>query len=416
MKIWLVNPFDPLPGEEEQLGRYADLAGHLRRAGHEVVWWSSDFSHRFKRRVDPQLVQQGMRDWGIHVELVPTPSYQRNVGARRLWSHRVYGRRFRRRAAEAPAPDLIFASSPPLESARESGRLGQRWSIPVVIDIQDQWPDNFVRVMPRLLRPIQKLLLKPLYKLEREAYQLADGIVGVAEGYVERGLTVGGPKTFHGVFPLGVNLNELRQAVEAGAQHYAEKWRKPEGQVWLLYSGSLSHNYDFQTIIQAAIPTKQRFADRVRFILTGTGELADEARRIIRDRGLDNVAMTGFLEFPEWAYLLSQADAGFNASFPDALIYLPNKIFYYLAAGAAVLNTIPGQCARLVEEHHCGFNYQAGDAQSCFDAICRLLDSPERLAEMGAAARRLAEQVFDRTIVYADLARFLEHVAAKRGG
>ena len=31
MKVWLVNPFDPLPGEQEQLGRYAHLADALRR-------------------------------------------------------------------------------------------------------------------------------------------------------------------------------------------------------------------------------------------------------------------------------------------------------------------------------------------------------------------------------------------------
>ena len=36
MKVWLVNPFDPLPGEQEQLGRYGHLALALRDAGHEV--------------------------------------------------------------------------------------------------------------------------------------------------------------------------------------------------------------------------------------------------------------------------------------------------------------------------------------------------------------------------------------------
>ncbi len=412
MKVWLVNPFDPLPGEREQLGRYAHIAEALREAGHDVLWWSSTFSHRFKRDVDRALVEAGVSEKGIEVRLVPTPRYTKNVSYRRLRSHKSYGRAFQELAADQPHPDVILASSPPLESAREAARLGRVWGVPTIIDIQDQWPDNFVRVIPRPLRWLRGLLLGRYYAVEREAYTLADGIVGVARGYVDHGVRVGGRKPYEGVFPLGVNLKELDAAIARGAVEHAEKWQKPEGRVWLLYSGSLSHNYDFLTIVRAAVLTKARFGDRVRFILTGTGELAERAKRIIRRNGLDNVTMTGFLEFPEWAFLLSQADAGFNASFPDALIYFPNKVFYYLAAGAAVLNTIPGQCAELVENEGCGINYKAGDPRSCFDAIARLVESPDVLAPMGSVSRRLAERVYDREIILAELTRFLERVAS----
>jgi glycosyltransferase involved in cell wall biosynthesis len=412
VRVWLVNPFDPLFGEQEQLGRYAHIAETLQRAGHDVLWWSSTFSHRFKRDVDRKLVEAGAESKGIELRLVPTPSYTKNVTYRRLRSHKAFGRTFHQLAKNQPRPDVILASSPPLESACEAARLGQAWGIPAIIDIQDQWPDNFVRVMPQPLRWFRRLLLGPYYSVERKAYTLADGIIGVAQGYLDRGLQVGGRKRYEGVFPLGVDLKELDDAITEGGRTFAEKWRKPEGQTWVLYSGSLSHNYDFLTIVRAAALAKDRFGDRIRFILTGTGELAERARSIIGESDLGNVTMTGFLEFPEWAFLLSQADAGFNASFPDALIYFPNKIFYYLAAGLAVLNTIPGQCAELVENEACGVNYEAGDAQSCFDAVAQLVDAPDALTRMGSASRQLAEQVYDRKIILADLTRFLELVAS----
>ena len=114
--------------------------------------------------------------------------------------------------------------------------------------------------------------------------------------------------------------------------------------------------------------------------------------------------------FPEWAYVLSQTDAGFNASFPEALIYLPNKIFAYLAVGAAVLNTIPGECADLIAQTGCGLTYTAGDADECYEAICKLVESPDDLIQMRAAALRLAEQRFDRPIICAEFTRFLESV------
>lgn len=414
MKVWLVNPFDPLPGEQEQLGRYGHLALALRDAGHEVVWWSSTFSHRFKRGVDAERVAAAAREQRIRIELVPTPPYARNVSLRRIRNHRVFGRRFRERAAGMPKPDVILASSPPLESAYEVARLGHEWDCPTVIDIQDQWPDNFLRVLPGALRPVGRLALKPFYALERNAYTLADAIVGVAQGYVDRGLAVGGEKAHQAVFPLGVCLDELRAAIDAGRDRYADRWKKPEGEIRLLYSGSLSHNYDFLTIVRAAIATQQRYGSRVRFVLTGTGELADRATAIIREHTLDNVTMTGFLDFPEWAYVLSQTDVGFNASFPEALIYLPNKIFAYLAVGAAVLNTIPGECADLIAQTGCGLTYTAGDVEGCFEAVCKLIESPNDLTRMRAASLRLAEQRFDRPIICAEFTRFLESVATDR--
>ncbi len=120
--------------------------------------------------------------------------------------------------------------------------------------------------------------------------------------------------------------------------------------------------------------------------------------------------MTGFLGLDEWAYLLSRVDVGFNAALPDALLYLPNKIFAYFAGGVAVLNTIPGQCAEVVEQGECGLNYTAGDPESCFRAIKQLVDAPRERQAMGAAARRLAETRYDRAIIYRDLTRFLEGV------
>ena len=411
MKIWLVNPFDPLPGEREQRGRYAHLAQALSQAGHDVLWWSSTFSHRFKRDVDASRIHAAAKEKGFRIRLIPTQRYSGNVSYRRLTSHRAYGRSFRERAKDQPHPDLILASSPPLASACQAAALGRAWKIPTIIDIQAHWPDNFLFVMPPVMRWFGKPLLASYYRIERAAYTQATGLIGVAQGYLTHGVRIGGHKKYEGVFPLGVSLDDLDAAAKRGAKDHAPRWDKPDGRTWLLYSGSLSYNYDFLTIVCAAVLARDRFGDRVRFILTGTGELADRAQTIVRKHNLTNVTMTGFLEFPEWAYLLSQVDAGFNASHPEALIYLPNKLFYYLGAGAAVLNTIPGECAALVQDEGCGLNYTAGDPLSCFEALTQLVESPDALAKMGSAARRLAQREYDRKIVCANLTRFLEKAA-----
>lgn len=286
-------------------------------------------------------------------------------------------------------------------------RLAAAWNVPSLVDIQDQWPDNFIRVMPGWMRPVGRLVMTRYYAVERAAYSGATAITGVARGYLERGRSVGGTKRFEGVFPLGVDLEHLASAAAAGSLGQA----MPHGEHWVLYSGSLSHNYDVLTLLHATARLRDEGGPPFRLFVSGTGELEAEAHRIVAEKSLDNVTLTGFMPFGDWAALLMQCDVGVNASFPDALIYLPNKIFYYLAAGLAVLNTIPGECAEMIAERSCGLTYSAGDAAGCADALREVLADAPRLEQMKVAARQLAMSRFDRPRIAAEFAEFIEKIA-----
>ena len=154
MRVWIVNPFDPLPGDPEQEGRYATLAKLLVARGHRVLWWTSVFSHRFKRPVDQAAVRTACAAAGIDVEFLPAPAYHRNVGLRRLWNHHALAQRFHAAAlARAPHPDVIVVSSPPPSLARRAVDVARTKRAKSVVDVQDAWPDVFAILAPRPLRP-----------------------------------------------------------------------------------------------------------------------------------------------------------------------------------------------------------------------------------------------------------------------
>ena len=54
MKIYLSNPYGTIPGENWREYRFFLLATSLAEKGHDVVWFTSTFSHHFKiqRSVD----------------------------------------------------------------------------------------------------------------------------------------------------------------------------------------------------------------------------------------------------------------------------------------------------------------------------------------------------------------------------
>jgi len=408
MLIWLVNPFDPLPGDSEQEGRYATLARLLVDKGHKVIWWTSSFSHRFKKPVDQRAVTAVCKAIGISLRFLSVPPYHRNVSLKRLWNHYLLAICFRKAVREEPdRPNVVLASVPPPMLAREASKFAKQCTAKVVIDVQDLWPETFFRAVPNFLQPLFRESIMLWYKTARNVYSAADAIVGVADAYVNRAIKLGGPKKVTATIPLGIDLDKFQTA----AQGQYEELTKPAGEIWLAYTGSLSRSYDCLTLVRAFAKVHKTLHATTRLFITGQGELGQKLQQIIHKQALTNVTLTGFLDFNRWAYLLNQCDIGFNASFPEAMIYLPNKIFYYFAAALAVLNTIPGQCSQIIHEGHCGLSYQAGNVESCAQAVEQIVNNREELAIMQRNSRHLAQTRYNRKVVYPQYVALIEQVA-----
>jgi glycosyltransferase involved in cell wall biosynthesis len=407
--IWLVNPFDPLPGDPEQEGRYATLAKFLIAKGHDVIWWTSSFSHRFKKPVNQRAITAVCKTIGIDVRFLSVPAYYRNIGLARLWNHYLLAKRFCKAARkERNLPDVILASAPPPMLAHRAAGFAKQCGAKVIIDIQDLWPETFVRAVPKFLRPFSSVALAPWYKAARDAYKAADAIVGVADAYVTAALELSGSKMVTATIPLGIDLTTFDTAVTKGR---CEEVTKPRGQIWFIYAGSLNRSYDCLTTVNAFAKIHKKLKTPSRLFITGRGELRKKIEQIIHEQHLTNITLTGFLDFRQWAYLLSQCDVGFNASFPKAMIYLPNKIFYYFAAGLAVANTIAGECSQIIRQGHCGLDYKAGNVDNCEQAIEQIVCNREKLTTMQHNSRLLAENHYDRKLLYPKCVRLIEQLA-----
>jgi glycosyltransferase involved in cell wall biosynthesis len=409
--IWIVNPFDPLPGDPEQEGRYATLARLLAARGHRVTWWTSAFSHRFKRPVNQDAIRSACAPLNIEARFIPCRPYTRNVSLARLWNHAALVRNFRAAVVDCESPpEVVVASSPPPALAAAATQAGRQRGAKVLIDVQDCWPDAFTFLAPRPLRPALRPMVWLLRRHIRYVANNCDAVVGVADAYVNDFQKETRKLRLTASIPLGVDLATFDAAACAGR---CREFTKPAGQVWLAHIGSLNRSYDCLTVLRAAARIDRPLREHVRVFMTSRGELADRAARLVRAHELVHVTLTGFLPFERWAYLLTQCDAGFNAIFPETMICLPNKVFYYLAAGVAVLNTVPGECSQIVRDGGCGFDYRAGDADDCAAAIEKIVrDNAERTA-MKQASRGLAETVYDRALLFPKYVDLIERLGER---
>ena len=135
MRVWINNPFDFLPGEGARLQRYGLLCQALAQAGHQVVWWTSDWNHLEKARREvlkfesskalklkekletgnlkldhptsniehrTSNVEHRIGAGGVEIRLIKTLPYFKNVGLRRLLSHWLYAKRWERMSCSSP--------------------------------------------------------------------------------------------------------------------------------------------------------------------------------------------------------------------------------------------------------------------------------------------------------------------------
>ena len=171
MTVWIESPFDSLPVEGYRKQRYWLMAEAFVRAGHHVVYWTSDFSHANKRKREEAKAIGGGEGGRVPLVFIPTRPYPKNICLARIRSHREYALEWERRAAAAVAdgtcarPDLIVISSPPVATGAVARRLARAFGARLVVDVQDAWPETFYRLLPHGFRWLAWLLL---WKMRRD--------------------------------------------------------------------------------------------------------------------------------------------------------------------------------------------------------------------------------------------------------
>lgn len=410
MKVWLVNPFDGLPGEAFRPGRYAFLGRLLAERGHKVTWWSSNFYHTTKSfRSNDQTSIQTVDN--LQIVLVKTPRYDRNVCLGRIWNHYVFAREFKAQAGKCrQSPEVIIASAPPLLAANAALTLARRCDARVIIDVQDLWPEAFETAIPHGLRPLARTFLLPMIRrLADRTYDRADRISAVCNTMLTRGLSVSRDKGKGIAVPLGVDIDFYRQCLDQRDVDLPYM-KRDQSEFWAAYIGTIGISYDIKTILEAAHGLSAAYPS-IRFLIAGDGPQSQEMQDLARSMGLGNVTFTGIMSYIRLTHLLCQCDVGIIAVVPGSRISMPNKLFDYMAAGLPLISSLTGECEALVAKEGIGLQYEAGDAQSLRTAVLHFYDNGRDRLAMGVRARKLAEERFDMNKTYG---KFEELVVALR--
>ena len=406
MNIWLCNPFDNLEEEGARPQRYALLSGELARRGHEVVWWTSSFSHARKApRVAAdgrtQLARSYRNSNGVSMRLLDAPPYARNVSLRRVFSHRAFARVWRQTALGAVAsgelqrPDLIVTSLPPLATHETARVLRDAFTCRLAVDVQDAWPEAFEGLLPcpaSLRRLFFRIIFGRSREVARRAYLTADCITAVGGEYLETARSYGADAPM-AVFRLGI------------ADIADDAAPVADGPLRLVYGGNMGASYDLATLIRAVQAVEAEKPGTVRLDLAGTGPTESSLRRLAT--GCGAIAFHGFQRRDDYEALLRQSEIGVVPMFAQSHVAVPNKLADYAAAGLAILNCLTGESEELVASAKAGANYRAGDVAGLSAAIRSLAADRDALLSLRRNALALARREFLASAIYPALCDFI---------
>lgn len=411
MKIWILEIGEPLPLEKNvRLHRYGQFSKFLAKAGHQVTWWTNSFSHAPKQHFAERDVDH-MID-GVTLRVIRGLGYKRNVSVSRIRHNKHFAKRFSELAPQYEKPDLIIAPVPIIEAAVAAIEYGKAHNVPVMTDIRDEWPDELTNLAPKPLRPLARLALKRSYNSMEKLCREAKGIMAVAERQVDYGLRFAHRERMPSdrVFHLGYSSD--RPPIETLSE--AEKWWQSlslnPSALKVCFFGTLGKFFDLDTMFKAL----RDLGDDVpiQFIVGGVGSKLESYKKSAAD--LPNVIFAGWLKAPEIQVVMKHSQVGLAPYITGSAMSLPNKPFEYMSGRLALLSSIEGELATLIEKNQCGINYHSSDANALAVALDRLHSNREATRAMGERAFELWQREFTTDVIFPRIARHLEQCAAAR--
>jgi glycosyltransferase involved in cell wall biosynthesis len=407
---WLLQDGEPLPVDDHpRLMRTGDLANRLVAAGFRVTWWTSRFNHNLKRfREQPGTWCQNGTG-GVAIALLDGPGYARNLSWQRIRHYRALAAHFAAEAAKQPRPDVILGSYPSPELCDAGREYAQRHGVPFVLDIRDPWPDIFDDYLPVGTRWLLAPVLRYYRRKIRSVSRGADSIVAVSRAMLDWGIHYAGrhERMTDKVFYIGFRHPARSRTIPAARPFTIED------PLVCLFATTCGRSYHGEMVIDAARLLEQSGERRIRFVITGDGEM--RAQWMARAAGLESVTFTGWISHEELQRHFERSHVGLVLMKGGITrFWLGNKIFEYLASYLAVANDVPGEAADLVEGEDAGFNVPPGDAAALAHELRSLVNDPVRVHRHMEKARRAFQQKFDRDSIQSSYVEHLQELMHRK--
>lgn len=304
--------------------------------------------------------------------------------------------------------DVIFVYGvSPIMLALPALFLGWLKKVPVVIWVQDLWPQSLVETG----YVCNRVVLLAVERVVRFIYRHADLLLVQSKGFVE---SVG---TLASGTPVRYYPNSVDGSFAVSTTGSSPNVSGLEDGFSVMFAGNIGVAQEVGVIVEAA--TLLREHNDVHFVILGDGSRREWMLKKVEERELTNIHLPGRFPVEAMPGFMQKASALLVtlANRPIFAATVPNKVQAYLAAGRPIIACLPGEGARLVVEAGAGLGVKAGDSKALAEAVLKLYRmSKAGRNKMGKNGRNYFFEHFDHDKLVDRLIDELHAVSQKKEG
>jgi len=387
--VWLVNPYGPVPSESWREYAYVILGNWHASQGHNCVWWTSNYSHHFKKKrsQDSEFVSQL-----FHIRFFQTTTYDTNISFGRLLRDFTFYAQFLLRSIWAcmtfERPDCIVFTSSPLLPFLSPVIICRIFAIPAVFYEMDDWLGllrSIFRSYPPLLRSFANLLLLFLDNAKRLELGLVDASFALSTNYLHslHNLSPSLRKKPHAVIYNSPN-RETREEFSSCYDSLAAQLNSIKanyGLVYAIYAGSMNPTYDIESVVKCLSCTSLKDS-KIVLLFAGTGPLSYilDPFKNIDDMLANRLFYMGSLHPRNLSDVYKISDIGICSYLRNSNVDMPDKAYDYLFNSLPIVNSLQGELKHLIEEYSAGVNYESSVPSSLAESLRCITSSAETLS------------------------------------
>ena len=376
--------------------RAISLANKLSKKGFKVTLISSSFFHQRKYHRSNTFKSIKVSN-NIEIILIPSLGYKKHISIRRIIDHITLSFNLKRYLDKRKnfKPDRIFLGYPPIETSLIVVNWASRKNIPIMLDIKDNWPINFIEPFPKIIRPFLNTLIFPYFILAKFIFRKCKYINTISEEFVEwiKQFTKNKNKQYS-ITPLVREPVRLNSEEEKNQLYF---WKKNgvdlKRRQHFSFVGSLTKSFDFDFIFEYA-KYLHSFYPEYKFIICGSGDLAEEL--ITKSKRIKNIIIFGEIDKFKAKVLIkySLATLAPYANSENFKNSIPNKIIESLENGTPFITNLDG---KLYEMTHLRGNgiYIPGKNKKFIKRFIRLIKDDNYQKRLSINAIKSYQELFD---------------------
>ncbi|MEL1229472.1 MAG: glycosyltransferase family 4 protein [Candidatus Neomarinimicrobiota bacterium] len=261
----------------------------------------------------------------------------------------------------AMRPDVIYAYHPPLTVGISASIIKLFRRVPVILDIQDMWPDTLKA--SGMIKSLHVLGL--VSKICNLIYSSVNKIVVLSPGFKKLLIDRGVPNSKIEIIYNWADEKVLRNINDQASEELASI----DG-FKIMFAGNIGKAQGLNVILDAALLLKVE-EPRAQFIILGRGLELNELKRSAAAMNLDNIHFLPQVGMEKVGYFLNSADAlliHLNSN-PLFEITIPSKTQAYMAVGKPIIMGVRGDAANLVSGADCGFCFEPENSAALVSAV-----------------------------------------------